>query len=629
MIGRAGRPQFDKEGVAVILTSDKTVKTYSNLLDGQLPIESNLRPQIVDHLNAEVALETVRDEAQAIAWINSTFLKIRMRENPKLYGSPTQDVSRKLAIIIKKHLAALKKTGLLTQIKGSSAFVSSLLGQLMAKYYLRFETVKLLSSIGSSIDATSLIRIVAQAEEFKENCRIRLGEKAFLNGINKGKKNKEGGKYPKIKYPMKGKISEVDDKIYVLLQYILDGHKVEKWDLSVDVETIFRTALRILNCTTEYLLSKDGYQAAKTCLLLRKTVKMRMWHSDKQSQLRQLPSIGPKLCTAFQQGNIRTLKQLEDLSTLKIEDLANRKPPFGIQIRAHLKRIPRFKLIISDNSPPLSNQIDCKFTVLQTRLDLIHDTDNYIHLLVGQANKIILHRRFKTLVKGSLVFHTTIASRAHPLNCCFIYEDVIGYDQKISANIGNQSSIGTDTQSILSGSAGDVGGGVDASSEDDHFPKFSMEKISSSASTPKSKSGAQEIGISRPQVNSNTSNIPTLHKSSMLKIKDSPLKCKHNFKKCLEGRCSHKCCVMKNHPNSSAFQTPKLNSFKDYSHVRKIPTVFKNSANKSSKPPTAKPSYLDLTKPYITSEKAGLDLTPNEIEDEDLGKYFTIAFEVE
>lgn len=40
MVGRAGRPQFDSVGIAVILTQQSTVQRYENLLQGQTAVES-------------------------------------------------------------------------------------------------------------------------------------------------------------------------------------------------------------------------------------------------------------------------------------------------------------------------------------------------------------------------------------------------------------------------------------------------------------------------------------------------------------------------------------------------------------------------------------------------------------
>lgn len=43
MVGRAGRPQFDTEGVAVIMTQRDTEHRYQNLLNGAELVESGLK----------------------------------------------------------------------------------------------------------------------------------------------------------------------------------------------------------------------------------------------------------------------------------------------------------------------------------------------------------------------------------------------------------------------------------------------------------------------------------------------------------------------------------------------------------------------------------------------------------
>jgi ATP-dependent DNA helicase HFM1/MER3 len=53
MIGRAGRPQFDTRGVAIVMTSTDKKAEYSGLVQGKI-IESNLFPKMIEHLNAEI-----------------------------------------------------------------------------------------------------------------------------------------------------------------------------------------------------------------------------------------------------------------------------------------------------------------------------------------------------------------------------------------------------------------------------------------------------------------------------------------------------------------------------------------------------------------------------------------------
>ncbi|NXL86071.1 HFM1 helicase, partial [Alectura lathami] len=76
MIGRAGRPQFDPTATAVIMTR----------LIFLVSVFDSLHRHLVEHLNAEIALQTVTDVTVALEWIRSTFLYIRALKNPTHYG---------------------------------------------------------------------------------------------------------------------------------------------------------------------------------------------------------------------------------------------------------------------------------------------------------------------------------------------------------------------------------------------------------------------------------------------------------------------------------------------------------------------------------------------------------------
>jgi len=52
MIGRAGRPQFDDKGVAVVYCESSKKNFYRKFLNDPFPIESSLLPQLADHVNA-------------------------------------------------------------------------------------------------------------------------------------------------------------------------------------------------------------------------------------------------------------------------------------------------------------------------------------------------------------------------------------------------------------------------------------------------------------------------------------------------------------------------------------------------------------------------------------------------
>jgi replicative superfamily II helicase len=83
MAGRAGRPQFDSEGVCVIMTSDDRSDHFRGAMTAKIPIESKMKAKLVEHLNAEIVLETITDIAQAVEWVCSTFYYTRACTSPR------------------------------------------------------------------------------------------------------------------------------------------------------------------------------------------------------------------------------------------------------------------------------------------------------------------------------------------------------------------------------------------------------------------------------------------------------------------------------------------------------------------------------------------------------------------
>lgn len=70
---------------------------YERLVSGQVPVESHLHKNLIEHLNAEISLGTVTDIAVAVNWLKSTYLYVRATKNPHLYSlHPSKDIHSKL-----------------------------------------------------------------------------------------------------------------------------------------------------------------------------------------------------------------------------------------------------------------------------------------------------------------------------------------------------------------------------------------------------------------------------------------------------------------------------------------------------------------------------------------------------
>ena len=85
MMGRAGRPQFDDQGVAVILVHEPKKSFYRKFLYEPFPVESCLQEQLHDHFNAEIVSGTIRHCQDAVDFLSWTYYYRRLTRNPAYY----------------------------------------------------------------------------------------------------------------------------------------------------------------------------------------------------------------------------------------------------------------------------------------------------------------------------------------------------------------------------------------------------------------------------------------------------------------------------------------------------------------------------------------------------------------
>ena len=154
MLGRAGRSQFDDSAVAVILTKKDRAKHFESLVSGSENVESRLHLNLIDHLNAEIGLGTVRDVASAVKWLGGTFLFVRLRRNPAHYtlkeDANRDDEDEMLQQICEKDIKLLQEANLVSK---EGSLQSTEFGDAMARFYVSFDTMKTFLSLkrGASV----------------------------------------------------------------------------------------------------------------------------------------------------------------------------------------------------------------------------------------------------------------------------------------------------------------------------------------------------------------------------------------------------------------------------------------------------------------------------------------------
>ena len=146
MMGRAGRPQHDDSGKAVILVEASKKDFYKKFLYEPFPVESSLAGCLDDHLNAEISGGTITDMQGGVDYMTWTFLYRRVKKNPSHYGlesGDNDDVAAYLSSLVEKSIARLAASKCVSVSAEDGSVTSTPLGAVASYYYISHRTVRL------------------------------------------------------------------------------------------------------------------------------------------------------------------------------------------------------------------------------------------------------------------------------------------------------------------------------------------------------------------------------------------------------------------------------------------------------------------------------------------------------
>ncbi|KAI8807156.1 Sec63 Brl domain-containing protein [Cladochytrium replicatum] len=314
MMGRAGRPQYDTEGLGIILTTHQELQFYLSLLNQQLPIESQLVSKLADMLNAEIVLGTIRNRDDAAAWLRYTYLYIRMRQNPSLYHVNPQEVEEDPTLLQKRidliHSAAtiLDKCSLVNYDKKTGRFQVTELGRIASHYYISHQSMATYNQhLKPTLSLIDLFRVFALSDEFKF-IPVREEEKLELTKL-----------LERVPIPVKESVEEPTAKINVLLQAYISQLKLEGFALMSDMVYVTQSASRILRAVFEICLKRGWAQLTHKALDLCKMVDKRMWLS--MSPLRQFQVLKPDVIRLLERKEV-PWERYYDLTPEELGELA-------------------------------------------------------------------------------------------------------------------------------------------------------------------------------------------------------------------------------------------------------------------------------------------------------------------
>ncbi|KAI9460032.1 P-loop containing nucleoside triphosphate hydrolase protein [Russula earlei] len=332
MIGRAGRPQFDKEGVAIIMCESGLESKYRALGCGQTILESSLHTNLTEHLNSEVGLGTITNMETAKEWIRHSFMFRRLGQNPHRYMPQGQPWKDGLNGMISKCFNDLKKAELLTYVDEKSGELRSTeFGEIMSKFYLRQATMASIMSLPVKATLRDMLEALATSEEFSE-LKMRAGDKQASTSIHMSS-------HDDIRFRI-GRVEKTADKVFLLIQAALGRislhtaeYKFGESNALLDSIVVFRHASRIARAMVEVAISKKIGAQIKHGLELARNISAKVWEDRP---------------TILAERGITNFEKLRGQDPIQLDLLLNKKQASGHKILFAVRELPQYSVAIHE-----------------------------------------------------------------------------------------------------------------------------------------------------------------------------------------------------------------------------------------------------------------------------------------
>ena len=338
----------------MIITSHDKLAHYLSLLTNQFPIESNFVSQLADNLNAEISLGTVSNTAEAVEWLSYTYLYVRMRKNPQVYGIKYQDLREDPTLlsnrnfIINEAAKRLDKARMIRYDESNGIMSCVDLGRTASHFYIKYDTVEIFNEMMTNImNEGEILAMMSKAQEF-EQLKVRDDEMTELDDAI----------HDYCELPVKGGAENVYGKVNILLQTHISRGSVRSFSLVSDMNYVTQNASRIARAVFEIVLRKNLPLLSGRMLRFAKVIEKRMW--DFEHPLRQHPLIKQDIVAKLETRNF-TLEKLRELEGKEIGHLIHHVNA-GHNIKRAAEELPLVE--IEASTQPITR------TVLRVRLSV-------------------------------------------------------------------------------------------------------------------------------------------------------------------------------------------------------------------------------------------------------------------
>ncbi|KAJ8967760.1 hypothetical protein NQ314_002643 [Rhamnusium bicolor] len=273
IFGRAGRPQYDTSGHGIIITSMVNMSKYMGLMTSQVPIESQFLNCIPDNLNAEIVLGTVSNVKEALEWLSNTFLFVRIKKNPLVYGLTyneiwdTKQFNQFLQLQLDTAAKTLEKSQMIRFDTSLGELRPTNFGRIASFYYISYNTMELFyEKFDRHISEAGLIQLISEASEFAQ-IQVRMDELHELDRL------RECNEYD-INLDFTSHVA----KVIILIQANISRAPIRVSSLISDCQFIMQTVTRLARALFEIAKDKDFALQVSRTLTIAQMLEQQMWN---------------------------------------------------------------------------------------------------------------------------------------------------------------------------------------------------------------------------------------------------------------------------------------------------------------------------------------------------------------
>ena len=354
IFGRAGRPQYDSDGHAIIMTALEKMDSYLRLLTNQTPIESNFIKHLTDNLNAEVVSGTVSNVEEGMEWLRYSYLNVRLSQNPLVYGYDHYEIESdpSLATIRNQLIVTaarqLEEARMCRFNSESGQLEATDLGLIASHFYINYATVTRYNEIlKDGLQPQDILGLIGEAQEFQQ-IKYREEEAKELDILRR-----------KCYLPISGgAVEATEGKVSCLLQAYITRAYIESHSLISDLMYIAQNATRIARGLFEYSLKRGWPITSLNLLKVCKMLELRTW--DFHSPFRHF-DLPPQVITRLEESKL-PVENLEIMSANEVGKLVNFPEKMGTTIKDFLKQLP-YIIVEGEAKPIKSNLLRLNLTI--------------------------------------------------------------------------------------------------------------------------------------------------------------------------------------------------------------------------------------------------------------------------